>query len=188
MKVSLDGLMDEVEGGSRLALAGNRDGGDSLEPSLARFAPCSLGQASMDGHEANGSFRGIIGGRHFGVRDELEVFADMTVESLGEVVGRSLVLGATIVASPGDVVANRFQLSSEGDFGGEVVALVDCTKQLAAEFQQGLAMPTIGREMMVPHVFDVANQMSQAELQSHVLVELHVLAVGTRVSRTPEAR
>ena len=35
--------------------------------------------------------------------------------------------------------------------------------------------------MVVPHVFDVANQMSQAELQSHVFVELHVLAIGAKV-------
>ncbi len=54
-------------------------------------------------------------------------------------------------------------------------------KQLSQIDQQTLSMCLVPLVRMVSQELYVANEMSQAELQQHVLIQSHVLAIGAEI-------
>jgi len=83
VEVGLDDLDEVVESGAALGGAGGEDGPDAFGPLASALAASSLGDAPVDGHEADGLFGEVVRRLDTGRRDELEIGGAVYAQPLG---------------------------------------------------------------------------------------------------------
>ena len=179
-----DGFAKEGEDASAGLGAGGDRGPDAFEPALAGVAARALCDLAVDDDETDRLFGEIVCGFEAWGGDEAEITFAVLVKAFGEV---SSFLGAGDAVNDfgPQFVAGVLQSDGEGVLG-VLVASVDDGEEIAKLAEDALSVGLVFGVRMLDEKADIAQQMSEAELDENVGV-FHEFAVGGEVIAADEA-
>ena len=167
-----------------LRTCGN-DRPDPLAPVAARFTSGALGNASINDHETDRLFRQIIGGFNVRCRDKLKILSPMFSKAFRHILSLFRLGNPLRGISQQRISALLQRLLKDGR-----VHLIAMVNHLEQRFQTGTKPLSVGFGLRVAQggqILDVSNQMGQAELDSDLVIEAHVFAIGTEIITANDA-
>lgn len=134
---------------------------------------------AIDHHKTNRLLSEIVGGFNSRRRDELQVTVAVFLKAVGKVVGFRCLRNLPIHSVR--QLARRFVQSRLKFLVREFFAAMNHMKHLPGRFQNALSVGAILFVGMIDQNFYIADEVGQAELHQHVVVQPHVFAVGTEI-------
>ena len=184
IEVGVDGGVDPLISRALLERAGREDRPEAFAEVPPSLAPSSLGRMSIHHHETHGLFGGVIGGLDLRVGDEMKVTLPVEAKAMAEVLNEPVDFAVGIAAGLQDRVQCGIpDLGFAGrqgpreSLGAEFCAAVEGAEKLFEPGEQGLTVTLDGRVGEFAEVFDLADQVSQTQLDEHATVA-GVFAIG----------